>query len=122
MRNVSAETPLASEDTVESINAVQILSPATRTWTASAIPGDDDAAIPQVVGQTLSPGNTGIEKALAKYSCFAMAFHGRAYVMVVPLTQERSPPQQTGEPFNASRIAALILDRSPAHSIAPPLA
>ena len=109
-------------DAVASAGSVsQVVSQRGAEWTAVPVPYDDaDASFPLVIGQSLIHGAL-LQGGSAEYSGESLVVHFSVADSVIAFINDRSPPHpRIAE--NSFTIASLILDRSPARTLAPPLA
>lgn len=111
----------ASEDTAEALQDGIVASIHSPTHTAIDVPDDEyDTAVPLVAGQTLQPGHIELAQRLIHQAVptFSQPAHA---VAVQQFIQNKSPPG-TYLSANPQPLTSLALDRTPAHTLAPPLA
>ena len=113
----------ASEDTIEYVSArIDTLSHQGPILHSPAAPDDDlDVNLPFVGGEVLSHSNIQIGLNLTAAQILPLlAIHSEVPLLAAS-AQNLSPP---GRHLSADSppVSSLVLDRSPAHSLAPPLA
>jgi hypothetical protein len=109
----------ASEDTTETLQ--DVIAPTHNPQHAAITAPDEeyDTAIPLVVGQTLQPGTIQITQSLVHQAVPSFS-QPTASGAILSLIQDKSPPTYFSSP--SQPLTSLALDRTPAHTLAPPLA